>query len=154
MSDLFFDDIKVGDELKAGPYATTTEEMVEFARKWDPLPIHVDEEAARRSPHGGLIGSGEYTMAIKQLLITRLGISQAVIGAIGYEELRYLRPVRPEDSLTLTVQCLDKRESRSKPDRGVVRFQMTMTNQKSEPVLTYIDLVMMAKRPNSQTSEP
>lgn len=150
MSDLFFEDIEAGDELKAGPYQTTTEEMVEFARKWDPLPIHVDEEAARRSPHGGLIGSGEYTMAIKQLLITRLGISQAVIGAIGYEELRYLRPVRPKDSLTLTVQCVDKKESRSKPDRGVVRFQMTMTNQDGEPVLTYIDLVMMAKRPVPQ----
>lgn len=146
MDDQYFDDLEIGMVLKAGPYQTTAEEMIGFARKWDPLPIHVDEEAASNSPHGGLIGSGEYTMAVKQLLVTRLGISAAVIGAIGYEELRYLKPVRPGDSLSLAAEILSKRASRSKPDRGIVSFRMTMSNQNGEAVLSYIDMVMMARR--------
>lgn len=146
MSDLYFEDLQIGDVLTSEAYRISKDEMVSFARKWDPLPIHIDEDAARDSPHGGLIGSGEYSMAIKQLLITRLGFNTGVIGSIGYDELRYLRPVRPGDSLTLTVRCVDKHESRTKADRGVVRFNVALANQNGEVVLSYLDIVMMARR--------
>ena len=146
MPDLYFEDLDIGAVLTSESYAIAKDEMVAFARKWDPLPIHVDEEAARQSPHGGLIGSGEYSMAVKQLLITRLGFGQGVIASIGYDELRYLRPVRPGDGLTLSVTCLDKRESRTKPDRGVVTLNVVLANQNGETVLSYRDMVMMAKR--------
>ena len=146
MGDLYFEDIRTGDVLTSEPYAIDEDEMVSFARKWDPLPIHVDSEAAKKSPHGGLIGSGEYSMAIKQLLITRMGFGGGVIGSIGYDELRYLRPVRPGDAITLRITCTDTHESRTKPDRGVVKFDVALINQDGRPVVTYRDIVMMAKR--------
>lgn len=146
MSDLYFEDLRVGDVLTSDAYPIDEDEMVAFARKWDPLPIHIDEDAARASPHGGLIGSGEYSMAIKQLLITRLGFNAGVIASVGYDELRYRRPVRPGDSLTLTVRCAEKHESRTKADRGVVKFDVALANQDGEAVLTYLDIVMMARR--------
>ncbi len=142
----YFEDVVVGATVTAGPYRVTRDEMVAFARKWDPFPFHVDETAGRDSIYGGLIASGEYTMAVKQVLIHRLGGNEALIGSMGYDELRYLGPVRPDDRLTLSMECIDKRDSRSKPDRGIVKYKVTLTNQDDEPVLSYIDIVLLAKR--------
>ncbi len=142
----YFEDVVVGATVTAGPYRVTRDEMVAFARKWDPFPFHVDEMAARDSIYGGLIASGEYTMAVKQALIHRLGGNEALIGSMGYDELRYLGPVRPDDRLTLSMECTDKRVSRSKPDRGIVKYKVTLTNQDEEPVLSYTDIVLLAKR--------
>ena len=142
----YFEDVVVGATVTAGPYRVTRDEMVAFARKWDPFPFHVDEMAARDSIYGGLIASGEYTMAVKQALIHRLGGNEALIGSMGYDELRYLGPVRPDDRLTLSMECTDKRVSRSKPDRGIVKYKVTLTNQDDEPVLSYTDIVLLAKR--------
>ncbi len=142
----YFEDVVVGATVTAGPYRVTRDEMVAFARKWDPFPFHVDEAAGRDSIYGGLIASGEYTMAVKQALIHRLGGNEALIGSMGYDELRYLGPVRPDDRLTLSMECTDKRDSRSKPDRGIVKFKVTLTNQDDEPVLSYTDIVLLAKR--------
>lgn len=146
MADAYYEDFAVGDLRTAGPYRVPQDEMVEFARKWDPLPFHVDEVAARASIYGGLIASGEYTMSVKQLLIHGLGFNEALIGSIGYDELRYQNPVRPDDRLSLSMECIDKRESRSKPDRGIVKFRVTLSNQEGAAVLTYIDIVLFAKR--------
>ena len=142
----YFEDVVVGATVTAGPYRVTRDEMVAFARKWDPFPFHVDEAAGRDSIYGGLIASGEYTMAVKQALIHRLGGNEALIGSMGYDELRYLGPVRPDDRLTLSMECTDKRVSRSKPDRGIVKYKVTLTNQDDEPVLSYTDIVLLAKR--------
>ena len=142
----YFEDVVVGATVTAGPYRVTRDEMVAFARKWDPFPFHVDEAAGRDSIYGGLIASGEYTMAVKQALIHRLGGNEALIGSMGYDELRYLGPVRPDDRLTLSMECTDKRVSRSKPDRGIVKYKVTLTNQDEEPVLSYTDIVLLAKR--------
>ena len=142
----YFEDVVVGATVTAGPYRVTRDEMVAFARKWDPFPFNVDEAAGRDSIYGGLIASGEYTMAVKQALIHRLGGNEALIGSMGYDELRYLGPVRPDDRLTLSMECTDKRDSRSKPDRGIVKYRVTLTNQDDEPVLSYIDIVLLAKR--------
>ena len=85
-------------------------------------------------------------MAVKQALIHRLGANEAIIGSMGYDELRYLGPVRPDDRLTLAMECTEKRDSRSKPDRGIVKYRVTLTNQDDTPVLSYIDIVLVAKR--------
>jgi acyl dehydratase len=146
MGDDYFEDVSVGGVISAGPYHVTLDEMVAFAEKWDPFPFHVDEAAGRDSIYGGLIASGEYTMSVKQALIHRLGANPALIGSLGYDELRYLGPVRPGDRLTLSVECTDKRESRGKADRGVVKYKVTLTNQESEPVLSYVDNILLAKR--------
>jgi acyl dehydratase len=147
MGDGTFEDVAVGDVMTAGPYHVTRDEMVAYAEKWDPFPFHVDEAAARDSIYGGLIASGEYTMAVKQALIHRLGANAALIGSMGYDELRYLAPVRPDDRLTLSMECIDKRPSRAKPDRGIVKYRVTLTNQDDQPVLRYIDIILLARRP-------
>lgn len=148
MGDDYFEDVSVGEIVTAGPYHVTRDEMVAFAQKWDPFPFHVDEAAGRESIYGGVIASGEYTMCVKQALIHELGPNDALIGSMGYDELRYLGPVRPSDDLTLSMECIEKRESRSNPDRGIVKYRVTLTNQDDRLVLSYIDIVLLAKRPD------
>jgi len=145
---VYFDDLQVGDHETLGPYRVDAEEMLAFARHWDPLPIHVDEAAARRSVHGTLIASGIYTIAVKQhLLANHCRWRGAVIGAAGYDELRFPKPVHAGDHLSFRWEVTDKRASRSKPDRGIVRFRMQVTDQDGDTVLSYLDSVMLARRP-------
>ena len=143
----YFEDIQVGDAETVGEYEVTEMEMVEFAQKWDPLPIHIDAVAANKSTHGGLIASGQYTLAVKQKLYAQTKfIGDAVIGAIGWDEVRFVNPVRPGHSLSLTAECIEKSASESRPDRGVLKFNVSMTTQQGEIVLSYISMVMMHKR--------
>ena len=146
MTDIFFEDIEVGWQATSGEYAVEAEEMLEFSKKWDPMPIHIDAQAGE-AIHGGLIGSGQYTLCIKQILITHLGFDDAVIGAIGFDELRFVNPVRPGQHLKLQAQCIERRESKSKPDRGVVKLNVEIADRGGTVVLRYIDIVMMRKRP-------
>lgn len=143
----YFEDIQIGDTETVGEYEVAEREMVDFAQKWDPLPIHVDAVAAKKSHHGGLVASGQYTVAIKQKLYSQTSfIGAAVIGAIGWDEVRFVNPVRAGHRLSLTAECIDKRASRSKPDRGMLKFMVSVTTQTGEKVLTYISLVMVHKR--------
>lgn len=149
----WFDDLAVGDAQRIGPYTITDAEMRAFSQQWDPLPIHVDDEFAARTQHGCVIGSGIYTLAVKQhLLANHASWRRAVIGAAGYDELRFPRPVRAGDSLTFVWEIVDARPSRSKPDRGIVRFRMRMLNQDDETVLDYFDTVVLARRPRPARS--
>jgi len=91
-------------------------------------------------------------MAIKQLLIHMKGVPPGVMSSLGYDELRYLRPVRAGDRISLTLDVLEKRPSRSKPDRGIVRVRTTLKNQDNTDLLTYIDNVLIAKKPPEETS--
>jgi len=142
----WFEDMSVGDTQTFGEYLVEEEEMVAFSEKWDPFPFHVDREAAKKSIHGGLIASGEYSMAIKQILLHRNGIPPGVMASMGYDELRYLAPVRPGDRISVYLEVLETRESRSKPDRGIVRVRTTLKNQENKALLTYIDNVLIAKK--------
>jgi acyl dehydratase len=143
----YFEDIQIGDAETVGKYEVTEEEMVAFAEKWDPLPIHIDVVAANKSSHGGLIASGQYTLAVKQKLYTQTSfLSEAVIGGIGWDEVRFVNPVRPGHSLSLTAECIEKRASTSKSDRGVLKFNVSMMTQHDELVLSYISMVMVHKR--------
>ena len=142
----WFEDMTAGSTDVIGAYLVNEGEMVAFARKWDPFPFHINRAAAEKSIHGGLIASGEYTMAIKQILLHGKGIPPGVMASLGYDELRYLKPVRPGDRISVRLDVLEKRPSRSKPDRGIVRVRTTLENQDNETVLTYIDNVLIAKR--------
>ena len=142
-----FEDIQIGDVETVGAYEVTEKEMVEFARKWDPLPIHIDTVAANKSTYGGLIASGQYTLAVKQKLYTQTKfLGDAVIRAIGWDEVRFVNPVRSGHSLSLTAECVGKRASASRLDRGVLKFNVSMMTQHDELVLSYISVVMMHKR--------
>ena len=142
---MLFDHIQVGDTYRAEPYCVSFDEMSEFNRNWDPLPIHLDEAAALAAGHKSIIASGQYTLCIKQYFMNRMPWREAVIGAIGFDELRFLNPVHAGDVISIKVLCIDKRLSKSKPDRGICKFKVEMSNQDSEPVLSYTDIVMLKR---------
>lgn len=144
---LFFEDFRPGDVTDTGSVTVTREEIVAFARQFDPQPFHVDEEAARRSPFGGLIASGWHTAALcMRLVVALLGPGSGSLGSPGVDELRWLKPVRPGDELSVRVEVMEAIPSRSKPDRGLVKLRYTMRNQNGEDVMTMIALGMVLRR--------
>jgi acyl dehydratase len=143
-----FDDVEIGTIRKAGPYLVSKEEIIRFAKQYDPLPIHFDEEAAAHSIFGGLIASGSHTFAIFTSLSRKLQPQLNVLAGLGWDELRVPSPVRPGDELVLEVIVLEKRDSKSKPDRGIVRFQIRLRNQRNEIVLQCISNALVARRPS------
>jgi acyl dehydratase len=146
MAVITYEDMRIGAAETAGPYCVSRDQILAFAGDWDPMPFHVDDAAAARSLHGGLTASGIHTIAINQLLLHRVGISDAVLGALGYDDMRFPHPVRPGDCLTLTTVWIDKRLSRSRPDCGIVRRQVTVTNQDGAAVLSYTNPLLVARR--------
>jgi acyl dehydratase len=123
---------------------------VAFARDWDPQPFHVDETAAAASIYGGLIASGWHTACVfMRLFVEGLLGRAAALGSPGIDELRWLRPVRPGDTLEGRLEVLEVRPSRSKPDRGMVRLRSVLVNQDQEEVLTFIGNVLFRRRPGA-----
>jgi acyl dehydratase len=148
MTHCYFEDDEIGRIRKAGPYLVSTEEIIQFAKQYDPLPIHVDEEAAAQSIFGGLIASGAHTFAIFTSLSPKLQPRFNFLAGLGWDELRVPSPVRPGDELVLEAIVLEKRESKSKPDRGIIRFQIRLLNQRHEIVLQCISNLLVARRPS------
>ena len=142
----YFDDLKPGDLFHFGPYHVSRAELLEFNGRWDPLPIHMDDAAARARGLQGMSASGQYTLCIKQKMLHEAPWTDAVIGALGFDELRFPHPVYPGDDISLTIECLELRVSKSKPDRGIVKFAFRLTNQDGVAVLNYLDTVMFARR--------
>lgn len=148
MTTLYLEDFKPGDTFEFGRHTFTREEIVAFARQYDPQPFHVDEEAARRSIYGGLIASGWQTVGVTfRLAVEGLIGRVASMGSPGVDEIRWLRPVRPGDTITARAEVLEVRPSASKPDRGVIRIRYEALNQRGETVLTMVGLGLFARRP-------
>jgi len=141
----YFEDIELGEKESVGNYAVTKEDIIEFARKYDPLPMHLDEEAAKASPHGGLIASACLTMSLSALLLNQRSKKIAIIAGGGWDDVRFPTPVRPGDNLSVDIECVERRESKSKPDRGVVRYIIRMKNQVDEAVLTYKTTIVVSR---------
>jgi acyl dehydratase len=148
MTEMFFDDFKVADRF-ISPGITVTESMIiDFALAYDPQPFHLDAEAAVETHFGGLIASGIQTLALGFRAFLQLGIFRACgMGSPGLDELRWLRPVRPGDTLRSEAEVVDVRLSRSKPDRGLLVFSFKILNQRSEEVLTMRNLQLTRRRP-------
>ena len=143
MDAMYFEDIHVGQKIIAGKHAADREGMIEFARKWDPQVFHIDEAAAAH--HNGLIASSNYTMCVVTKVIgSNLHIK--TYGVMEYNEIKVHAPVRPGDVLTVSMEWVEKRASRSKPDRGVVLSRIEVRNQRDELMLSYIASIMMIKR--------
>ncbi|MDT3678369.1 MAG: MaoC family dehydratase [Burkholderiaceae bacterium] len=133
----FFEDFRPGEVLEFGDYLVTEEEIVDFAKRYDPQPFHVDHEAAQRSIYGGLIASGWMTGSIVMRLLVDNFISPlSSMGSPGVEEIRWTKPVRPGDRLKLRVTVVETRRSQSKPDRGIVQVQEDAINQDGETVMS------------------
>ena len=146
----YFDDLKPGEHFVTGEWALDEAEIVAFARKFDPQPIHVDAVQAADGPYGGLIASGFQTMALGFRLFYELGvISEACIGGPGIDAVRFHRPARPGDSIHAIATVAETRLSRSKPDRGYVRMAYDVRNQRDEPVLSYEIVHILMRRPQA-----
>lgn len=146
MGNKFFEDFNIGDIFKSGPYDVTTEEIKEFAGKYDPQPFHLDEQAAEKSIFKGLAASGWHTAAMSMNLLVRAlpPIEGGMIGK-SIEKMQWHRPVRPGDSLHYECEILNMRPSVSKPNLGVIKGKSTTYNQNNEPVQT-LEVVMIAPR--------
>jgi acyl dehydratase len=146
--ELYFDDFHTGDEFRTTGITLTEAAIVDFALAFDPQPIHLDAEAARASMFQGLIASGFHTMALTFRLFIQTGaLATSSLGSPGIDEVRWLRPVRPGDTLRVVATVLDTRPSTSKPDRGIVKMKFTTLNQRDEPVLTMIGNQLLKRRP-------
>lgn len=147
MATLYFEDFTIGSIRTYGGYEVTRDEIIEFARRWDPQPFHVDEASAQASVFGGLTASACHTFAISSVLTSRHPDVIRSVAALGFEELRFPNPVRPGDRLSFVSECLDRRESRSRPQIGIVTMQSTLVNQNGLPVMTMRAAFMVEKRP-------
>ncbi|MFT3816369.1 MAG: MaoC family dehydratase [Rubrivivax sp.] len=144
----WFDDFAVGERFEFGAYTVTREEIVDFARRYDPQPFHLDEEAGRASHFGGLVASGWMTTAVlMRLLCDHFLPRQSSMGSPGVDEVRWLEPVRPGDTLRVRTEVLECRASRSKPDRGVLRCRHELVNQHGRVVATVLGMGMYRRRP-------
>ena len=144
---LAFEDLVPGWRRTFPPRTIGREEIVRFAREWDPQPFHLDEEASRRTHFGGLVASGWHTACVAmRMVVDGLFAHSSSMGSPGLDELRWVRPVRPDDPLTLTIEVLEARPSRSRPDRGSVKFGYVMDNGAGETVFTQVAWVMFARR--------
>ena len=145
----YFEDFREGDSLPLGPRAVTREEIVAFAAEFDPQPFHLDEEAAKSTPLGGLAASGWHTAALfMRMMCDSYLLRTASMGAPGVEELRWLRPVRPGDTLAGTATVLSVRASKNRPDMGIVQFRFELTNQRREPVMRVRNPMFFARKPS------
>jgi acyl dehydratase len=142
---LFYEDMEPGEGLTSPSQAIEREELVSFARTWDPLPFHVDEEAGVRA-FGGITAPGLYMLAVKQRLVHRLP-ALAVIASLGYDEVRFLEPLRPGDTVVLQLQWVSRRLSGSRPDRGIVTLRFSLVNQAGTTVMSHLDTVLVRRRP-------
>lgn len=143
-----FDTLAPGDELDLGSRRITEAEIVAFARDFDPQPFHLDPDAAESSIFGGIIASGWHTCALTMRLLVDGFLSHAAsMGSPGVEQIRWLRPVRPDDTLAARIRVLEKRPSQSKPDRGSIRTLTEVTNQAGELVMTMESFVLMGRTP-------
>ena len=148
MSDLiYFEDVEVGETQRFGRYEVTREEIVAYAREFDPQPFHLDEEAGRRSQFGGLIASGWHTGAMLIRMLCEHAIpGTASTGAIGFDDLKWLKPVRPGDVLSVETTVREKTESRSRRDIGTVKIESRVLNQAGDAVMTLTSLVLYRRR--------
>ena len=148
---IYFEDLQVGAETKFGSYEVTREEVLEFARKYDPQPFHLSDEEAAKTHFGRLAASGWHTCAMTMAVLARYSVkhAQAGLGSPGIDDLRWRRPVYPGDRLQVRGHLLEKTPSRSRPEMGSFRTQTIVSNQNDEVVMTFVSIVLIRRRPSS-----
>ncbi len=151
MSERYFDDLTQGDRFKSATYEVTEEQIISFAREFDPQPFHLDSVVARQTMFKGLIASGWHTAAITmRLFVQRLNFAEGAIG-LGVDELRWPNAVRPGDALQVETEIVDLRVSRSKPSHGIVRLRNVTVNQRGEIVQTMSASALVLRRSDTIT---
>ncbi len=144
----YFEDYEVGQSFEHGAYEVRAEEIMAFARQYDPQPFHLDMAAAGSSVFGGLTASGFHTVAIQGALMhSSPEADAAVMAGLGWDEVRFSSPARDGDTLSVRFTCLEARASASKPDRGIVRNRVEVLNQNGRTVLSSVHNLLIARRP-------
>ena len=148
MAERFFEDFNVGERIETAGTTLTESHMIDFALRYDPQPFHLDAVAAKDSIYGGLIASGFLTLAISfRLFMQTRALGDANLGGPGFEEVKFLKPVRPGDTLRVVVEVVETRASQSKPDRGVLTLRYRTYNQSGEAVLSFVCPHLVKRRP-------
>jgi acyl dehydratase len=144
---IHFEDVEIGAVRETGRKTVTAEEIIEFGIEFDPQYYHVDPERAKDSIFGGLVASGWHTgsMAMRLIVDSFVGNS-ASVGSPGFDDLRWMKPVRPGDTLRVRSTVLDKTPSQRRPDIGSVRLRTELLNQRDEVVMSLISIAMYRRR--------
>ncbi len=148
---LYLEDHVPGSVVRFGTVLAEEGAMIEFASRYDPQVFHVDPVAARKTSFGGLVASGLHTMCMAmRLLVDNYICRVANLGSPGVDELRWLKPVRPGDELSVRLTVLEARPSESKPDRGVIKALVEVLNQTGEIVTSWKGTAIILRRPTLQ----
>ena len=140
----YAEDYSAGQKFQIGKRTVSEVEIIEFAKKYDPFPFHVDAQAAKETIFGGLISSGWMTALIWLGMMHESFLSyETTLGSPGHEELKWPNPVRSGDELTGEIEIMESRISKSKPGLGFVRYKATLENQKNEPVFVTVSTIMV-----------
>jgi acyl dehydratase len=136
----YFEDIVVGEKQSFGSYAVTREEVMEFAQKYDPQSFHLDDEAAAKTHFGRLSASGWHTCSMTMAMMVEnfKGQNVASLGSPGVDELKWLKPVYPGDTLRVEAEVIAKRQSASRPEMGITKSRQTVFNQHDVMVLSMV----------------
>ena len=150
MQGRWYEDFTVGDEIVSPGKTITESEIIDWAFRYDPQAFHMDKVAAADHMYGGLIASGWLlgSVAFRLFMMTN-PFGEASLGSPGCDELRWLTPVRPDDTIHVVVRITDARLSRSKPDRGIVGMDWAVRNQHGETVMTMKSVQLVRRRPDS-----
>ena len=149
MKDLYFDDLKAGDRFQSETFELQGKSIIEFAEKFDPQKFHLNVKSDERSIFKGLIASGWHTAAITmRLFVQATNFAEGAIG-LGVDELRWPNAVRPGDALHVETEIVDLRESKSKPNHGIIRIRNVTKNQRGEIVQTMFANAMVPRRPSN-----
>ena len=145
--DFYLDDFRPGDRFESPHgYTFTDADIIQFAHRYDPQVFHLDAEAAKASIFGGLIASGFQTLAATFRLVHAIGFLTHNMGGPGMDELRWLKPVRPGDTLRASAEIVEVVPSRSKPDRGALKYRVAAINQNGETVMTALITSLVPRR--------
>ncbi|WP_119681042.1 MaoC family dehydratase [Indioceanicola profundi] len=151
----YLEDMTAGETIEVGSYTVSEEEILDFARRYDPQPFHLDAEAGKTTHFGGLVASGWHTAGIMmRMMVDEILSPETSLGSPGIDELRWLKPVRPGDTLRLRFTTLEVRRSRSRPEMGTVRQRMEVLNQYDEVVMSMLGIGMVRARTLPEGGSP
>jgi acyl dehydratase len=147
----YFEDIAVGGKASFGSYHVTREEVIDFASRYDPQPFHLSDEAAAQTHFGRISASGWHTCAmVMSMIVENLkNNKQAGLGSPGVDELRWLKPVYPGDTLRCETEVIEKRQSQSRPEMGIFKSRMVVYNQDNVAVMSMVSNGLIATRPTT-----
>ena len=150
MTERYFEDFEVGERFVSPGVTISEPQILDFALTYDPQPFHLDKEAAADFPYGGLIASGFQTLALGFRVFYQANVINACsLGSPGMDELRWLAPVRPGDTIRTEAEVRSKRASKSRPDRGTLTMAYEIKNQTGEVVMTFTAIHIFRKRPDA-----